>query len=226
MREIGSASKFTRAREPGGITRALQIGVERLCIWAGCFGLLAVSAVYLDAWIGSRQALAAFAELPPATAGLQPVQLTPADAHTTSVESPDYSEGQLVALLRIPRLELEVPVFFGTARRTLNHGAGIVTGTALPGSGGNTVISAHRDSFFRPLQGIEKGDRIELVTQDGSTQEFQVDNIFITDPLDVSVLEPSAGFALTLITCHPFQYVGFAPDRFIVRAGLMPYTES
>jgi sortase (surface protein transpeptidase) len=49
-------------------------------------------------------------------------------------------------------------------------------------------------------------------------QRFQVGEIFITDPLDVSVLEPANGRILTLITCYPFHYVGFAPDRLIVRA--------
>ena len=108
-------------------------------------------------------------------------------------------------------------VFVGTDQHTLNHGAGIIDGTALPGATGNTVISAHRDSFFRPLKDIEVGDVIELRALDG-VQHFQVGEIFVTDPLDVSVLEPAEGRMLTLITCYPFGYVGFAPDRLIVRA--------
>ena len=64
---------------------------------------------------------------------------------------------------------------------------------------------------------IRIGDVIELQLRDG-IQRFKVDETFITDPLDVSVLEPTAQPTLTLITCYPFYYIGFAPDRFIVRA--------
>ncbi|MGI9287619.1 MAG: class D sortase [Pseudomonadales bacterium] len=127
------------------------------------------------------------------------------------------TDGHPIALLSIARLNLEVPVFVGTDQRTLNHGAGVIDGTALPGHDGNTAISAHRDSFFRPLKDIEIGDVIELRASSG-LQRFQVSEVFITDPLDVSVLDPADGQMLTLITCYPFYYVGFAPDRFIVRA--------
>ena len=40
----------------------------------------------------------------------------------------------------------------------------------------------------------------------------------VADALDVSVLEEPGGSLLTLITCYPFHYVGYAPDRFIVKA--------
>ena len=110
-----------------------------------------------------------------------------------------------------------MPVFAGTDQVTLNRGAGLVEGTALPGESGNVVVSAHRDTFFRPLQHIEVGDEIELVARD-RTHYFTVTNVSITDALDVGVLDAQAERELTLITCYPFQYVGFAPDRFVVRA--------
>ena len=53
---------------------------------------------------------------------------------------------------------------------------------------------------------------------DGQIQRFSVTKTFITDVLDVSVLDPTDEQVLTLITCYPFDFVGFAPDRFIVRA--------
>jgi sortase A len=126
-----------------------------------------------------------------------------------------------VALMNIDRLGLEVPVFVGTDRVTLNRGAGIVDGTALPGENGNVVISAHRDSYFRSLKDIEVGDAIVLRTLDGP-EHFQVADISITDPLDVSVLDATDSSTLTLITCYPFYYVGFAPERYIVRALPVP----
>ena len=122
-----------------------------------------------------------------------------------------------VALLEIERLGLKVPVFVGTNRLTLNRGAGIVDGTALPGENGNMVISAHRDSYFRSLKDIAVDDPIVLKTLDGP-KHFRVADISITDPLDVSVLDETPTSTLTLITCYPFYFVGYAPERYIVRA--------
>ena len=123
-----------------------------------------------------------------------------------------------VAELVIERLGLRAPVYLGTDRVTLNRGAGVIAGTALPGERGNVAISAHRDGFFRPLKDVVVGDVIELRAAEGHVQRFEVAAISIVDPLDVSVLEPTDAPVLTLVTCYPFYYVGFAPDRFIVRA--------
>lgn len=124
------------------------------------------------------------------------------------------------AVLRFPDLELSVAVFDNAQRPALELGAGWVEGTAVPGDSGNVAIAGHRDGFFRPLEKIQTGQEILLVTQDRSLR-YRVDNIAIVDPLDVSVLEPTSKSVLTLITCYPFRYVGFAPDRYIVTASLV-----
>jgi len=184
----------------------LRSSIENLLMLLGACGLVVASLVYADAWFGSRQAVAEFK-----------AQQIEAAAPATPV-TPANNDGTL-ALLSIARLELEVPIFSGTSKTTLNRGAGVVDGTSLPGTAGNIVISAHRDSFFRPLKDIRIGDVIELELRDGM-QRFKVGETFITDPLDVSVLEPTDTPTLTLITCYPFYFVGFAPERFIVRATL------
>lgn len=122
-----------------------------------------------------------------------------------------------LALLSIDRLNLKAPVYLGTDRITLDRGLGVVKGTAHPGEVGNIAISGHRDSFFRVLKDIEVGDRIKMQTQEG-LEDFEVSNISIVDALEVSVLDPTETTVLTLITCHPFYYQGYAPDRYIVRA--------
>jgi sortase A len=125
--------------------------------------------------------------------------------------------GTPLAILRIPKLQLEVPVLEGTDRITLNSGAGRIAGTALPGEHGNIGIAGHRDGFFRGLKDISKGDTIELVANH-HTDTYVVDNIHITSPDDVSVLQPSRRSQLTLVTCYPFYFVGPAPKRYIVQA--------
>ncbi len=49
---------------------------------------------------------------------------------------------------------------------------------------------------------------------------YRVERTWIVDPEDVSVLDPTPTRALTLVTCHPFYFIGPAPRRFIVRAVL------
>jgi LPXTG-site transpeptidase (sortase) family protein len=122
-----------------------------------------------------------------------------------------------LAMLKIERLNLEAPVYLGTDRITLDRGLGIIESTAYLGEVGNIGISGHRDGFFRPLKDIKLGDTIEILTPTG-VEEFEVSDITIVDALEVSVLDPTDTTVLTLITCHPFYYQGYAPDRYIVRA--------
>jgi sortase A len=124
------------------------------------------------------------------------------------------------AVLRIPSLDLEVPVYAGTSTGVLNRGAGLIEGSAWPGSDdGNIGIAAHRDSFFRPLQDIRPGNQVYIDTVQ-STRRYRVTRISVVAPRDVAVLDDTGQPSVTLVTCYPFHYVGAAPQRFIVRAEL------
>jgi sortase A len=122
-----------------------------------------------------------------------------------------------MAVLRIPKLRLEVPVLDGTDDWTLNRGVGYIAGTALPGAAGNLGIAGHRDGFFRGLKDIARGDAIELETPAGR-QAYVVEDIRIVDPEDVWVLAGTPAQTITLVTCYPFYFIGSAPRRYIVRA--------
>src|SRR6185503_2515041 len=61
-----------------------------------------------------------------------------------------------IALLRIERMHLEVPVFNGTDDWILNLGAGRIVGTVAPGQKGNIGIAGHRDGFFRSLKYVDE----------------------------------------------------------------------
>lgn len=124
-----------------------------------------------------------------------------------------------LAVLRIPRLEMAVPVLEGTDEVTLNRGAGRIAGTAYPGEDGNIGIAGHRDGVFRPLKDIAPGDLVELVTTSG-TVVYAVDRVRIARPSDVSALQPRTKPSLTLVTCYPFYFVGHAPERYVVEASL------
>ncbi|MCZ6871578.1 MAG: class D sortase [Gammaproteobacteria bacterium] len=204
---------------------------QHLCTVTGAALILAAAVAFLDGTLASRSALAAFEEAAAGTPAAgsselamlanQPDQeLWSAKRKTRYAKSLDEDLGLPEAVLSVPSLGLEVPVFPGTGRVVLNRGAGRLEDTAAPGTAGNIAIAGHRDGFFRPLKDIEVGAVLALRTL-GGTQRFEVSEILIVDPLDLSVLDPSNEAMLTLITCYPFYYVGYAPDRYIVRARLV-----
>lgn len=121
------------------------------------------------------------------------------------------------ARMRIPAVGIELPVFEGTAERYLTLGAGRIEGTPPLASGGNTGLAAHRDGFFRALKDVRIDDAIFVDTPDGS-HEYRIVDLFIVDPHDVHVLNPTDADSITIVTCYPFYYVGNAPERYIVRA--------
>ena len=124
-----------------------------------------------------------------------------------------------LAVLRIPGIDLEVPVFDGTDEATLNRAVGRISGTARPGETGNLGIAGHRDGFFRGLKDVSIGDTIDLQMLTGADR-YVISEITITTPSDVAVLDPTEEPSLTLVTCYPFYFVGSAPKRYIVRAVL------
>jgi len=137
-------------------------------------------------------------------------------ARSNDIVPPAVAEG-LIGRIDIPRLDVSVIVMEGSTEAILHHAAGHIKGTALPGQPGNVGISAHRDTFFRPLRNI-RGDDVITVTTMRGVYRYRVVSTRIVAPSDVSVLKAGAGEVLTLVTCYPFYFVGAAPDRFIVRA--------
>ncbi len=124
-----------------------------------------------------------------------------------------------LAILRIPSIELEVPVLAGTDELALNRGVGHIEGTPRPGQTGNVGIAGHRDGFFRVLKDVSAGDPLEVESLSG-IDHYTIESITIVSPDRVDVLSPTSIPTVTLVTCFPFYYVGNAPKRYIVRAAL------
>jgi sortase A len=67
------------------------------------------------------------------------------------------------------------------------------------------------------LQKLKPDDLIILTTA-GGAYRYRVQSTQIVSPSDVAVLRDTGRPILTLITCYPFQYVGSAPQRYVVQA--------
>jgi sortase A len=188
--------------------------------------LLVWGAGYVDHVVGAQREVSRFAAARAATlSATRSVDLTlwspqRIAAWRTAMEEPAAIP---LAVLRIPRIGLEVAVLEGTDELTLNRALGHITDTAPPGGEGNSGIAGHRDGFFRGLKDIGEGELLELDTLHGR-DVYRVERTWIVNPEEVSVLNPTPGRTLTLVTCYPFYYVGSAPQRFIVRAALVSHT--
>lgn len=120
----------------------------------------------------------------------------------------------------IPKINLDLIVVEGTNYRTLRLGPGHLQNTPSPGELGNSVISAHRDTFFRHIYELTAGDEIQVRRQ-GHTFTFRVTGKKIVAPYDLSVVKNTPDARLTLITYYPIYYVGPAPKRLVVFAKLV-----
>jgi sortase A len=197
----------------------LWLTVEILGWAAGITALVYAGAQYIDGRRSSQEALARFAALKATAKPLSSPDLTLWSPQRIAAWQGTLSLPREVplAVLRIPRIHLEVPVLEGTSDLILNRGAGHIEDTALPGASGNSGIAGHRDGFFRGLKDVSPGDTIELDTIE-EKQIYRIEQAWIVTPEDVSVLDPTPAQSITLVTCYPFYFVGSAPQRFIVRA--------
>jgi sortase A len=128
---------------------------------------------------------------------------------------------ELAGRLTIPRLGMRVIVREGDDQRTLGMAAGHIPGTAMPGQPGNVGIAGHRDTLMRGLGRIQQRDLIQFDSVDGKQFQYEVESSSIHSPKDVEVLNVGPYPELTLVTCYPFDYIGPAPKRFIVKARLL-----
>lgn len=216
-----------------GLLRSL----ERVFVICGVMLLVAYVGARVYGVVASRTVLAAFRQQQVASAAASSHVMAMSSSGNTGApagvdtslwsdkrihaynDSLAHAFGTPLALLSIPKIHLEVPVFEGTDDLTLDRGAGRIVGTAHPGQPGNIGIAGHRDGFFRGLKDVATGDEIKLFSRDG-VATYVIDEIRIVSPQDVSVLQPRPLSSITLVTCYPFYFVGSAPERYIVSASL------
>ena len=122
--------------------------------------------------------------------------------------------------IEIPRLGISALIAEGTGPTQLSRAVGHIATTVFPGQSGNCALAGHRDSFLRGLGNVRERDVIRIDTlQD--TYFYVVEWGNVVGPRQVDVLDATEAPSLTLVTCYPFNFVGAAPQRFVVRAKLV-----
>ncbi|MDQ0428910.1 sortase A [Planomicrobium stackebrandtii] len=138
--------------------------------------------------------------------------------HSEYPKTPEI--GDLMGELIIPKLEASLPIIHGTNEDELEKGVGHFAESVLPGENDNSVLSGHRDTVFRELGEVGKGDLLIVKTHSG-TFTYKVRQVRIVDEDDRTVIVPKPKATLTVSTCYPFDFVGYAPDRYILVADLV-----
>ncbi|WP_163538659.1 class D sortase [Gracilibacillus sp. YIM 98692] len=132
------------------------------------------------------------------------------------------SPGENIGQLTISSLDLAYPVVQGTHENELEHGIGHFAGSMLPGQGGHVLLSGHRDTVFRKLEHLEIGDQMTFETPYGDFV-YEATGFDIVPADDRTVAVPKDYESLTLTTCYPFDYIGDAPDRYVVHTELIEH---
>jgi sortase A len=126
-----------------------------------------------------------------------------------------------VAKLTVPEYAIDLVVLEGDTGNVLAFGPGHMALSSLPGQPGNSIISGHRDTSFRFLEKMKKGDVIELQTLDGQIVIYKVSGIYITEEAVLDMDIESDTPLLTLATCYPFDAVTpSGSQRYLVFAEL------
>ncbi len=128
--------------------------------------------------------------------------------------------GELMGELYIPKLDRSLPIIHGTDEDELAKGVGHYADSVLPGEKDNSVLSGHRDTVFRRLGEVGEGDQL-IATTTAGTFTFRVKKVRIVSSDDRTVIVPKAKPTLTVTTCYPFNFIGSAPERYVLEAELV-----
>lgn len=133
-----------------------------------------------------------------------------------------HQMGEQIAYMVIPKIKQKYQVYWGADAKTLKKGVGMFVSdiTTTPSGNGHTVLSGHRDTVFTNLGDLQENDYI-LVEYDKRVYIYQIQKHWITDANDRTVIVAKDKPTLTLTTCYPFNYIGDAPERYIIEASLV-----
>ncbi|MBT2758334.1 class D sortase [Mesobacillus foraminis] len=155
----------------------------------------------------------------PAEAKETEVQANKAAATEKALYPERPEKGEEFGTLSIPKISASLPIFHGADEEELEKGVGHFAGSVLPGEDDNSVLSGHRDTVFRQLGQVGKGDLLIVSTPAGEFT-YKVTKVRIVDADNRTVIVPRPRATLTVTTCYPFNYIGDAPERYVLVAAL------
>ncbi|EGT3615777.1 class D sortase [Clostridium perfringens] len=132
----------------------------------------------------------------------------------------EIKNGDGIALIDIEKIDVHTVIAEGSTLDVLENNIGHFENTAMPGEEGNFSIAGHRNTInnevFRNIDRLENGDKIKITTLTDVFQ-YEVNDIFITSPSDIDVLNQDLNEkTMTIVTC-----TNRGKDRYIVKGKLI-----
>ena len=118
-----------------------------------------------------------------------------------------WADMRPVARLTVPARGVDLYVLDNASARALAFGPAHVGGTARPGSFGNSVLVAHRDTHFAFLERVEMGDEVVIEAAQGRRVRYRVSEVTVMDKGEARLIDEPGAPQLTLVTCYPFDAV-------------------
>lgn len=133
---------------------------------------------------------------------------------------PEY--GTQYATIEIPKIDVDLPVYFGDTLEILKKGVGHSSGSYFPGEGGSIIYMGHNSkNVFRRFSELEIGDEITVKANYGEYKYKIYDMQLVKETESEKLPIQKEKEILMVYTCYPFNNIGYATQRYVVYAELV-----
>ena len=145
--------------------------------------------------------------------------ITVLDENNLIKNYPEY--GTKYANIEIPKIDVDLPVYFGDTLEILKNGVGHSSGSYFPGEGGSIIYMGHNSkNVFRRFSELEIGNEI-IVKTDYGEYKYTIFNMQIINEKEIEKLPIQHEKEILMVfTCYPFQNIGYTTNRYVVYAEL------
>ena len=135
------------------------------------------------------------------------------------INYPEY--GAEYATIKIPKIDVDLPVYFGDTLEILKKGVGHSSGSYFPGEGGSIVYMGHNSrTVFRRFSELQVGNEITVTTTYGE-YKYKIYDMQLIKETDLDKIPIQKEKEILMVyTCYPFNNIGYATQRYVVYAEL------
>lgn len=132
---------------------------------------------------------------------------------------PEY--GTEYAKINIPKIDVDLPVYYGDTLEVLKKGVGHSSGSYFPGEGGSIIYMGHNSKkMFRRFSELQIGNEIKVTTSYGEFN-YKIYDMQLINETDFDKLPIQKEKEILMVyTCYPFNNIGYATQRYVVYAEL------
>ena len=132
---------------------------------------------------------------------------------------PEY--GTKYGTIKIPKIDVDLPVYYGDTLDILKKGVGHSSGSYFPGEGGSIIYMGHNSKkMFRRFSELQIGNEIQVTTSYGDFK-YKIYDMQLIKETEVDKLPIQKEKEILMVyTCYPFNNIGYATQRYVVYAEL------